>query len=191
MGASLLVQRLPALAANPRPPRTAAGELIDVMRNAHRFIATRANNHHIRNRDWTFPLGDTAFDLTARIGARMPLHHADVLYEDTPEVALHSQHAAGLALIATGNHFDGIFFFEIDPHRLGRFSVCDCHLNHLWRQGNDFHEFLVTQFPGHRSKYARADRLANIVDQDGGIGIEPDIGSILAARFLAHANDDA
>src|SRR5262245_21948243 len=57
-------------------------------------------------------------------------------------------------------------------------------LQNLGRQGDDLHEPPLAQFAGHRSEHARADRLALVVDQHGGIAIEPDVGAVAPALFL-------
>src|SRR5580700_9269135 len=61
--------------------------------------------------------------------------------------------------------------------------------NHLGRQGHDLHESLLAQLPGYGSEHARTHRFAQLRDQHGGIGIESDIGPVLAAGFLAHPHD--
>src|SRR5579863_3975274 len=42
-------------------------------------------------------------------------------------------------------------------------------LYHLRSQRHDLHKTLVTQFAGDRPEHARSDRLADFVDQNGGI----------------------
>src|SRR5277367_2119085 len=63
--------------------------------------------------------------------------------------------------------------------------------DYLRRERNDLHEALVAQLARHRTKHARTHRLAYFVDQNGGVRIEPDVRSVLAAGLLAHADDYA
>src|SRR5215207_9215634 len=59
----------------------------------------------------------------------------------------------------------------------------------LRRQGDDLHEPLLAQLARHRSEHARADRLARVVDQDGGILVEADVAPILTPLLLGGAHD--
>src|SRR5215469_14335738 len=63
-------------------------------------------------------------------------------------------------------------------------------LDNLWRQGNDLQKPLLAQFPGDRTENARPHRLACFVDQDRGILVEADIGSIPTPMFFPGAYDD-
>src|SRR5579885_1557109 len=104
---------------------------------------------------------------------------------------VNAEHAAGLSAVAAGDHLYGVLLFQIDAYRLSRLSLCDSHLDYLGSQRDDLHELLVTQFPGHRAEDARADRLAYFIDQDRGVRIEADVGTILPPGLLAHADDHA
>src|SRR5579872_410751 len=96
----LPVQRLAALAAHPRAPRLAAGDVVDVVLHTHRFIAARADDHHVRHRDGALALGDAALDLLGGVGAGVPLDHHHVLHQHLAGFAVDAEHAAGLALVA-------------------------------------------------------------------------------------------
>src|SRR5664279_217856 len=74
---------------------------------------------------------------------------------------------------------------------LCRFAKRDGMSDHLRSERHNLHEALVAQFPGHRAEDARADRLVQVVDEHGGVGVEPDVGPILAAGLLAHPDDHA
>src|SRR5260221_4946956 len=62
--------------------------------------------------------------------------------------------------------------------------------DHLRSQRNDLHEVLLPQLARHRPEDARADRLAGVVDQDGGVLIEADVGAVLSLLRLVHPDDD-
>src|SRR5581483_6226365 len=64
-------------------------------------------------------------------------------------------------------------------------------LDDLRREGNDFHEALIAQFARHGAEHARADRLADFANQHGGIRIEADVGTVLAAGLRPHPHDHA
>src|ERR1017187_4698756 len=127
MKSSLPVERLPALAAHARAAGFAAGYIVDVVRHPHRLVAARAAQHHIGCLDRALALGDAALDLLARVGTRVTLDHHHVLHQDLAGVAVHREHAALLALVTAGDHLDRVFLLDIDPHRLGQFTFCDCH----------------------------------------------------------------
>jgi len=59
----------------------------------------------------------------------------------------------------------------------------------LRRQRDDFHELRCAQFTNHRAKNARADRLALLVDQHGGVAVEPDGAAIGAAHGECRTHD--
>src|SRR5215472_5224058 len=61
--------------------------------------------------------------------------------------------------------------------------------NHLGRQRDNLHKPLVTQLPGNRTEYTGSDRLPRLVNQHGGVGIEPDIGPIFTPGLFAHTYD--
>src|SRR5207247_8487562 len=61
--------------------------------------------------------------------------------------------------------------------------------DHLRGQGNDLHEILVAQLARDRPEDARADRLARVVDQDGGVLVEADVGAVPPLLRLVHPDD--
>src|SRR5262245_9920761 len=69
-------------------------------------------------------------------------------------------------------------------------SACEWRsLQHLRREGNDLHEPSLTQLTGDRPEHARADRLVLIVDEHGGVAIEPDVAAVAAALLLPRPHD--
>src|SRR5512141_869839 len=63
-------------------------------------------------------------------------------------------------------------------------------LQHLRRERHDLHVPLLAQLARHGAEDARRARLPGVVDQDGGVLVEPDVGPVLAADLLRGAYDD-
>jgi len=57
-------------------------------------------------------------------------------------------------------------------------------LQHLRGERDDFHEAFRTQLAHHRPEDARAQGLARIVQDDGGVAVEADGGSVFATNLL-------
>src|SRR5271170_3540678 len=64
-------------------------------------------------------------------------------------------------------------------------------LDDLGRERDDLEKLLLAEFAGHRAEDAGADRLVDVVDDDGGILVKANIGTVLAAVLLAGADDDS
>src|SRR6185312_4366720 len=154
-------------------------------------------DHYVRNCDRAFALRDAALNLFLRIRPRVALYQADTFYQHLAFDRIHLQYPSSLAAIAPGNDLDGVVLLDLHLHpNLGlvlmprRNSTCH-ELNHLRRERYDLHEFFLAQFACHRAKHARANRLADFADQHRGIGVEPDVGAVLAPGFLAHPDHHA
>src|SRR3546814_10458886 len=61
---------------------------------------------------------------------------------------------------------------------------------HLRRQADDLHVVASAQFADHRAEDTGADRLLVLVDQHGGVGIEPDHRDVGTADVLRSPHDD-
>src|SRR6266545_2728733 len=61
-------------------------------------------------------------------------------------------------------------------------------LQHLWRETDDLHEALVPQLAAHRAEDARATRVLLLVDDDGSVLVEADVGAVGAALLLLGAH---
>ena len=96
-----------------------------------------------------------------------------------------------LPLSRPGDHLDGVFLLEIDAHRLGRLCLRARHQITSGASETIFMNRLFAQFPGDGAEHARAHRLADIADQHRRVGIEADVGAVLAPGLLAHADDHA
>src|SRR5438067_8393520 len=72
---------------------------------------------------------------------------------------------------------------------LRTFNVCAIS-QHLWGQRNDFHEVLLAQLARDRPEDAGAARVALVVDDHGGVLVERDRRSVVAAERLLRADDD-
>ncbi len=86
-----------------------------LMPDAHR-AARAANQHHIRNLNGRFLLGDSTLDIALRIGVNMFFHHAYVFHQQPLLVLVDAQHPAPLALIATRDYFHRIVSLNIQAH---------------------------------------------------------------------------
>src|SRR5690349_6331529 len=60
---------------------------------------------------------------------------------------------------------------------------------HFRRERHDLHELARAQLARHRPEDAGADRLALLVDQNGGVPVEPDRAAVDAANLLGRAHD--
>src|SRR5438270_13077436 len=58
------------------------------------------------------------------------------------------------------------------------------------RERDDLHELALAELAGDRSEDTRPDRLARIVDENGRVVVELDIGAVTTAAFLDRADDD-
>src|SRR5579883_3113933 len=74
----------------------------------------------------------------------------------------------------------------LSPFLILNFSAIS---KHLGRQRDDLHEFAGAQLAGDRPEDARADRLALLVDEHGGIAVEADGAAVGAADLLGGAHD--
>src|SRR4051812_15612177 len=63
--------------------------------------------------------------------------------------------------------------------------------NHFRRQVDDADEFLLAQFAGHRTKDARAARIAFGVDQHHRVAVETNVTAVVAAHRLFGADNHA
>src|SRR5713101_2651892 len=63
-------------------------------------------------------------------------------------------------------------------------------LKHLRRKGNDLHEALLPQFPGHRPEDAGAAGVVLVVDDDHGVVVEADVAAVGAPLLLCGPDDD-
>src|SRR6185312_4646123 len=187
----LPVERHAALMAHARTARPAAGQFIQVLLNADR-AAFAAKDHDVRDRDRRFLLSDAAGDLLCRVRPRMPLHQVDAFDDEASGVLVDLEHASCLAHVSAGDHFHLIVELELNADRR-IFLLCNSwhDLNNLRGERYDLHVALVTQLAGNRSEDAGADRLADFIDQHGGIRIEPDVAAVAAPRFLPHPHNDA
>src|SRR5258707_455672 len=157
--------------------------------NARVLAAIGADHHHIGNVDARFLLDDAALDVLARVGTGVAFHDGDMLDHHRVFLGVDAEHAAALAGIAPGDHAHLVTLADANGAALGAF-VCECHrLPNLRSQRNNLGKFLFAQLASHWAEYARADRLAGIVDQDRGVVVETNVGAIPAPALFAHAHN--
>src|SRR5699024_8894711 len=63
-------------------------------------------------------------------------------------------------------------------------------LDGFGRQRQDLHELLVTKLSGHRPKDTGASGVLVLLDEDGGVLVEANIGTVVAADALLAADDN-
>src|SRR5690606_29345311 len=99
-----------------------------------------------------------------------------------------------LLLVLRARHGD--FGFRISDFGLGEAALIpQSALRHpqsedFGGEGDDAHELLVAQLAGDRPEDAGAARLVGVVDEDGGVLVEADVGAVLPAVLLLRADDD-
>src|SRR5688572_7194207 len=57
-------------------------------------------------------------------------------------------------------------------------------------QRDDLHELALTKLAGHRAEHTRAYRLARVIDQNGRVVVELDVGTVAAAGLFHGPDDD-
>src|SRR5215472_4343049 len=72
---------------------------------------------------------------------------------------------------------------------LSPFLILNFISEHLGCQRHDLHEFPRAQLARHRAENARADRLILRCDQDGGVAVEANGGSVRPADGVGRAHD--
>ena len=70
---------------------------------------------HVGERDPALLLGNATLDVALRVRAHMFLHDHDVLNKDLAFVGEDAEHAAFLALVATGNHLHRVVPPDVNP----------------------------------------------------------------------------
>src|ERR1035441_7098860 len=100
MESSLLVDGLPAFAADSHAARLAAGHVVYMMGDPHGLVAAGADDHHVGSRKGALAFRDAALDLFGGIGPRMTFDHHRVLHQYPSGGPVDAQNAPGLALVA-------------------------------------------------------------------------------------------
>src|SRR6185295_10278233 len=62
-------------------------------------------------------------------------------------------------------------------------------LDDFRRERDDLHEPTLTKLSGHRPEDARADRLAVVLDQHRGVGVEPNVAAVFTTLLLGGPHD--
>src|SRR5690242_2693887 len=71
------------------------------------------------------------------------------------------------------------------------FMLFAMRLEHLRRQRDDLHELLVTQLAAHGAEDAGTTGVAlGVLEDDGGVLVEPDVGTVRTTALLHGADDD-
>ena len=88
-------------------------------------------------------------------------------------------HATGRTLVLAGCDDHGVVHLNLELGHLGAL------LENFRSQRHDLHVVLGTELPSHRTEDARTDRLAFVVNEHCRVGIETNVRTIRAAKFLA------
>src|SRR5687767_4072935 len=152
-------------------------------RDAAGLARVRVDQHHVGDVDRTFHLDDPtellrALGVAQRARAGVALDDVRALDVDLLLLRVHTQHAAGPALVLAGDDADGVVLADLDRHQL----------EHLRRERHDLHEVAVTQLARDGAEDARAARVVGGVDQDRGVLVEGDVGPVVAAELLLGAD---
>src|SRR5579859_5974110 len=152
--------------------------------------AAGADDQHVRDVHRAFFFHNAALDVLVRIRARVTLDDVGVLHNNGVLRGIHGQYAPALAGVAPGHHLHLVALANLNSYLF----CCLCahfSLPNFRSERDDLRELLLAQLSCHRPEHAGADGLICIVDQNRGVIVKADVGAILAARLLAHANDDA
>ena len=113
----------------------------------------------------------------------VPLDAVDALDDHPLLLAEHLDDLALGALVLAGDHLDGVAL--LDVHALLAHGS-----EHLRRERDDLHELLLAQLAAHGAEDAGAARLAVVLEDDGGVLVEADVGAVGTAALLDGAHDD-
>src|SRR5882724_9399004 len=174
----LSIQHSLALATDP----VLLAVLEHLARDPDRLVALRADDHQVRDVDRGFALDDAALDVLRGVRLRVLLDEVDAL-DDRPHLrGVDPQHLAAGPLLAAlaGDDEDHVVLAHVETHRL----------EDLRGERDDFHELALSQLSGHGTEDARPDRLLGVVDQDGGVLVEADVGAVPPALLFLRADDD-
>src|SRR5699024_6676027 len=110
----------------------------------------------------------------------------DALDEHAVGLGVDLDHPALLATVAAlglgtaGDDLDQVVLLDLHPR----------HSDHLRRQRDDLHELLVAQLAAHRAEDAGAPGVTVVLEDDRGVLVETDVGTVGTPTFLAGAHDD-
>src|SRR5205814_7143604 len=109
------------------------------------------------------------------------LNHLGPFDDEPAAITLHLQHLAAFAAFGAGDHHHHIPFFNMTSLH---------NSNHLRRQRDNLHEFLLAQLAGDRPENARAARVVFLVNNHNGVAIEPQVRAVAAPDRLPRAHYD-
>ena len=149
------------------------------------LLALGANSHNLACADSDGSGNDAAlFALSAGLGVL--LCDVDAFNDDCAVLGRSRQDLALLALILTGQNYDGIASLNM---KCIHFSATS--LQYFGSQGEDSHVILLAQLTSDGSKdTSAAGVLITGVDKNSGILVETDVGAICTANGLDGTNDD-
>lgn len=156
------------------------------MRNASRFIASGANELNFADVKGHL-LRDNAALRNLKAGLGMAFNLIDALDDDLAFRGQGGNNFALFPLILAGENDDGVALFNV---KFNESQDEPSFLKNFGSEGDNFHEIFIAKFASDGSENTSAARSFIVFDDDGGIFVETDIGTVLTAKALFGANDD-
>ena len=149
------------------------------MRNTSGLIASRANELNFAGVNWHFLRDDAALrDFEGWFGVAFDF--IDTFDDDFGGIGESGNYFALFTLIFTGEDLNVIALFDMKFNERHDITT----LKDFGREGNDFHEIFIAEFTSDGTENTSAARGFIVFDDDGGIFIEADIGTVLTAEPL-------
>src|SRR6266498_2660690 len=166
--------------------------LLDAVGDAGRLAAGGAHDLDVGGVQPCLLLGDAAGLATTLGGPDLlvALHAVDALDQHLVASRVDPEHTPGGGDVLAGHHHHTVVLMY--PHcaasSLALWGADS--LQHLRGKADDLHEALVPQLTADWAEDARATRVLLLVDDDGGVLVEADVGAVGAALLLLRAHDD-
>ena len=157
------------------------------MCNAGCFGACRANQHNLASVHGHFLYQDTALG-SLLVGFRVTLNFVNAFHNNLTVLGHSSDNLALLAFIFAGQYHDRIALLYVHLNECQ--NRTSSQLKYFRSQGNDLHEVFIAKFSSYRSEDTRTFRSLVFFDDNCGVFIETDIGTVCAAQAFYTANDN-
>ena len=151
----------------------------DLVSNARGFVAGGTDDLNFAGVQRHF-LSDDAAVGNFQTGLAVAFDFVDAFDDDFAGGGHGADNFALLALIFAAEDDNGIALLDVkfNERQLGT----SFRLEHFGRERNNFHEIFFAQFAGDGSENTRAARRKIVLDYDGGVLVETDIGAVGAAQ---------
>ena len=149
------------------------------MRNTGGLVASGADELNIGSMKGHFFRDDAALgDFEGGFGVTFDF--IDTFDDDFGGVGESGNDFALFTLILTGEDLNVIALFDMKFNERHDITT----LKDFGREGNDFHEIFIAEFTSDGTENTSAARGFIVFDDDGGIVVEADIGTVLTAESL-------